>query len=110
MLAAPLIAGNDARSMTMETIDILTNREVLAVSQDSLGRQGYRVAQNGALAVALFNRADAPAELKLPWSARPLKTISKVRDLWLRQDLPAPLENLAATLPAHGVLLLRVTP
>jgi len=40
MLAAPLIAGNDLRNMSKDTISILTNPEVIAVDQDPLGRQG----------------------------------------------------------------------
>lgn len=122
MLAAPLMAGNDVRSMTKETLEILTNREVLAVSQDPLGRQGYRLAQegeaetwvkplkDGAFAVALFNRSTAPVELKLSWSALSLKKAPRVRDLWLGRDLPAPAGGLAATAPSHGVLLWKVTP
>jgi len=68
MLAAPLIAGNDLRNMTPEIRDILTNKEVIAVDQDPLGRQGRRVwkggdlevwgkqLQDGGRAVALLNR------------------------------------------------------
>jgi alpha-galactosidase len=47
MLAAPLLAGNDLRVMTPAVKEILTNREVIAVDQDKLGRQGVRVAQEG---------------------------------------------------------------
>ncbi|HMB95828.1 MAG TPA: glycoside hydrolase family 27 protein, partial [Tepidisphaeraceae bacterium] len=43
ILAAPLIAGNDVRSMTPEVHDILTNRDVIAIDQDSLGKQGFQV-------------------------------------------------------------------
>lgn len=43
LLAAPLMAGNDVRTASPETIAILTNREVIAVDQDALGRQGQRV-------------------------------------------------------------------
>ena len=45
ILAAPLIAGNDLRNMRPEIHDILTNKEVIAVDQDALGRQGERVAK-----------------------------------------------------------------
>ncbi len=45
MLAAPLIAGNDLTQMTPETLAILTNREVIAVDQDPLGREGYPLAR-----------------------------------------------------------------
>jgi alpha-galactosidase len=51
ILAAPLIAGNDLRTMRPEIHDILTNKEVIAVDQDTLGRQGERVAKNGDLEV-----------------------------------------------------------
>ena len=51
ILAAPLIAGNDLRNMRPEIHDILTNKEVIAVDQDALGREGERVAKNGDLEV-----------------------------------------------------------
>ena len=51
LLAAPLIAGNDLRTMRPEIHDILTNKEVIAVNQDALGREGERVAKNGDLEV-----------------------------------------------------------
>jgi alpha-galactosidase len=46
ILAAPLIAGHDLRNMRPEIQDILTNKEVIAVDQDSLGREGERVGQD----------------------------------------------------------------
>src|ERR1700689_63790 len=51
ILAAPLIAGNDLRNMTPEIRDILTNKEVIAVNQDPLGREGRRVGKDGDLEV-----------------------------------------------------------
>ena len=67
MLAAPLIAGNDVTAMTEQTKSILLNKEVIAVDQDPLGKQGERAyadgplevwarpLEGGAMAVALFN-------------------------------------------------------
>jgi alpha-galactosidase len=43
MLAAPLIAGNDLRTMSPEIRDILINRDVIAIDQDPLGKEGFRV-------------------------------------------------------------------
>src|SRR5713101_4562655 len=69
ILAAPLLAGNDLRSMSPAILAILTNREVIAVDQDKDGKQGTRVWKSddqeiwtrplsgGAQAVAVFNRA-----------------------------------------------------
>jgi alpha-galactosidase len=71
LLAAPLLAGNDLSKMNQETLDILTNKEVIAVDQDAKGVQGRRVAQEGPLevwakpladgsvAVGLFNRGES---------------------------------------------------
>ena len=43
LLASPLLAGNDLRTMTPSIKDILTNKEVIAVDQDKLGKQAVRV-------------------------------------------------------------------
>ena len=67
MLAAPLLAGNDLSQMSAETKSILTNKDVIAIDQDPLGKQGDRVSaedpfevwskplKDGSVAVALFN-------------------------------------------------------
>lgn len=48
MIAAPLIAGNNLSDMSQETIDILTNKEMIAINQDTLGVQGFKYkAENG---------------------------------------------------------------
>ena len=79
MLAAPLIAGNDLRSMTPAIHDILTNSEVIAIDQDPLGKEGKAISKSGDLeiwsrplkggeyAVALFNRGTEPAKITARW-------------------------------------------
>src|SRR5436190_1823813 len=79
LLSAPLMAGNDLRSMSKEIKDILTNREVIAVDQDRAGLQGRRVKRegdrevwakqlaDGGRAVVLFNRGAKAAELSVSW-------------------------------------------
>ena len=47
MLDAPLIAGKDLRSMNAETAAILTNKEIIAVDQDKLGKAGRQIAVDG---------------------------------------------------------------
>jgi alpha-galactosidase len=115
MLAAPLLAGHDPRSMSPEIKEILLNKEVIAVNQDKLGKQGYRAAKNGDTevwlkplnggewAVALFNlgAAAAPVEAPLPegkW---------RLRDLWAAQDLGIKSGVFSAEVPSHGVVMLR---
>ena len=47
ILAAPLLAGNDLSAMSPETVALLTNKEVLAIDQDSAGKQGNRFSAEG---------------------------------------------------------------
>ena len=79
MLAAPLILGNDIRSMSQETKDILMNKEVIAINQDSLGVQGLKAyAQDGIevwlkplvnneWALTILNRTTEPINYTLDW-------------------------------------------
>lgn len=120
MLAAPLLAGNDVRSMPDETKAILTNREVIAIDQDKLGRQGFRVSKDGQtelwakpldggdLAVALFNRGDKAELMIAKWNALGLSGSHKVRDLWAHTDRGKIKELFEAEVSPHGVVMLRV--
>ncbi len=122
--AAPLIAGNDLRTMSDSTRTILTNAEVIAVDQDSLGAQGYlvwtdgpslqvwaRKLSGGARAVALLNRADTAARITAWFSRTGIRADSaRVRDLWLHQDIGTFRGQYADTVPAHAVRMLRLTP
>jgi alpha-galactosidase len=120
MLAAPLLAGNDLRQMTPETLAILTNREVIAVDQDRLGKQGKRAWKSGEqeiwtrqlsggdTAVAFFNRAKDEAKISVKWADIGVRARGKVRDLWLHQNVDAKDDEYSATVPGHGVVLLRV--
>jgi alpha-galactosidase len=124
LLAAPLIAGNDLRSMSDETRDILTNREVIAIDQDPDGKPVkdlsdpnataivvVRPLHAGSLAVGLFNRADQPQPVTIKWSDAGLadKTLH-ARDLWKHADVNVSGDSYTATVPMHGVVLLKVTP
>jgi alpha-galactosidase len=120
MLAAPLLAGNDVRSMTDQTRTILTNREVIAVDQDPLVLQGLplrgdprvivKPLADGSVAVALFDPDAAPVSIRTDATAigLPAAPCYAVRDLWGHADstTPGPVEQ---TVPAHGVAMLRVT-
>jgi alpha-galactosidase len=120
MLAAPLLAGNDLRSMSQPTLDILTNAEVIAIDQDKLGQQGKQVWKSGdqevwtrplsggATAVAVFNRGKEETKVNVKWAELGLANKKTVRDLWLRQDISTAGPEYVVTVPTHGVVLLRV--
>jgi alpha-galactosidase len=119
ILAAPLLAGNDLRTMSDATKEILLNKEVIAVNQDKLGLQGFRVWQegeleiwkkplDGAVALGLFNRSAQTARMTVRLADLGVtKKKPKVRDLWAHQDLDVAGEY-AAEVPSHGVVMLRV--
>jgi len=122
ILAAPLLAGNDLRSMTPEILAILINKEVIAVDQDKLGKQGQRVWQagdqeiwtrqlsSGAIAVALFNRANAEAKVTLRSADLKLNGMRQARDLWTHQDVAWPSDGeYSVVIPSHGVMMLRLS-
>ncbi len=123
ILTAPLLAGNDLQQASPEILAILTNRDVIAIDQDTAGKQGKRVSQNGdseiwakdladgSKAVALFNRAAAPASVAVKWSDLALTAPpAHAKDLWAGKDVALSGASYSATVPAHGVVLLRVAP
>jgi alpha-galactosidase len=124
LLAAPLIAGNDLRNMRPEIHDILTNKEVIAVNQDALGREGERVAKNGDLevwakqlkdgsrAVILLNRGAAEQQISANWEdlGYPSGVSASVRDLWQHKDLGKFTGKFSAAVPSHGVVMVIVKP
>jgi len=121
ILAAPLLAGNDLTKMTPETIAMLTNRDVIAIDQNPAGHQGDRISAlgmtedwgrplaDGSWAVGIFNRKDAPAEGVLRFEALGLKGRVHVRDVWAAKDLGAMEHEYRAQIPAHAVILLRIS-
>jgi alpha-galactosidase len=124
ILAAPLIAGNDLRNMTSDIHDILTNKEVIAVDQDVLGREGQRVwkdgdlevwgkqLQNGDRAVVLLNRGTSEQEITVNWEQMgyPGHLSAAVRDLWAHKDLGKFMGKFSAPVASHSVVMVTVRP
>jgi len=116
MLAAPLIAGNDLRSMPADIREILTNKEVIAVDQDALGHQGQRYRDYGDTEVwrkeltgkteayLLLNRSESPKEISVY-----VGKDKRVRDLWKHEDL-GPFDDgfFRARVAPHGVVMVKV--
>ena len=122
LLAAPLLAGNDLRDVSPAILDILTNKEVIAVDQDPLGKQAKRVAKDGdlevwarplaggAYAVGLFNRGGSTAKVTARWSDIGISGNAHVRDLWAHADRGQSTGEFASDVPSHGVVMIRVEP
>jgi len=124
MMAAPLIAGNDLATMTDATRTILLNRDVIAVDQDPLGKQGHRITDKGDLevwskpmadggrTVLLWNRGTTPAPIAVEWPALglPDKLRLKAQDLWTKKNLGQVSARYEADVAPHGVVMVRLKP
>src|SRR5437867_237363 len=120
MLAAPLMAGNDLRTMTDEVREILIAPEIVAIDQDSLGRQGRRIRRDGDTEIwirelaaghrvaAALNRGFDHREVRIPLQELGIepRTDVRVRDLWQRTDVRViRREIVAATSPVSATVL-----
>ena len=122
LLSAPLLAGNDVRTMSSQTRDILTNRDVIAVDQDPKvvparpvrtdSRVLVKPLSDGAVAVGLFNSSDTSAPIATTTAAVGLTRSScyRVRDLWAHTDATTTGPIGGGIVAPHAVTLLRVTP
>jgi len=121
--AAPLLIGADMTQMDQWTIDLLGNREVLAINQDPMGKAAGRVwadnwtqvwarpLSDGTMAVGLFNRAPQPMPVTVKFADISVADGSPVRFPWTQSNAAGISDSAkayTATVPRHGVVLLRV--
>lgn len=131
MLAAPLMAGNDLRNMDKETREILTNIDVIAINQDSLGQQARRFIDmgdneiwvkplsEGKVAICFLNRSHHPWKLNYNWKEHTMYFLNDVNfyrktymiwDCWEHKNIGTTDERLVAEIPSHGILMVRLSP
>ncbi|MES2223122.1 MAG: glycoside hydrolase family 27 protein [Acidobacteriota bacterium] len=121
ILAAPLLAGNDLSKMDDITKSILMNKDVIAVDQDRLGRQGDRVSavgpfevwskplEGGDKAVALFNRSEAEYPITVDFKSVGFDGPVHASDLWAHKDLGTLNDSYTVVVPKYGVVMLRLS-
>jgi hypothetical protein len=122
LLCSPLLIGCDMTQLDAFTLNLLTNDEVLEVSQDPLGKQARRIAKEGSLEVwaksmedgsvtaGLFNRDETPRTVTAKWSDLGRSGKMRVRDLWRQKDLGTFDSRFETEVPRHGVALVRLFP
>jgi alpha-galactosidase len=120
--AAPLIIGTDVRDLKKENVDILTNSEVIAIDQDTLGYQGRRIKKNadgteiwsknlknGDKSVLLVNFSTAAKKVSFKFSEVGMAGSVLVRDLWAHTDMGAKTDSLSiVNIPSHGSAMFRL--
>ncbi|XP_071734699.1 alpha-galactosidase-like [Rutidosis leptorrhynchoides] len=121
---APLLIGCDIRSMSNETYEILSNKEVIDINQDTLGVQGIKVRKNGDLevwagpladdkvAVILWNRGNSTSQITANWTDIGLNstTIVDARDLWAHTTQKSIKGHISATVISHACKMYVLTP
>lgn len=119
IMAAPLIGTNDVRNMNDATKRILMNKEIIAIDQDPLGKQGERKIKNeewnvfvkpladGDFAIAILNRSDTTQNYRLRFSDIGLDGEYTLRDVWEHRDLKAAKE-WRGKLDAHETRVFRM--
>jgi alpha-galactosidase len=121
IMAAPLLIGTDLRTVQQPNLDILLNKEVIAIDQDPMGIQGKRIRmddgvhvivkplQGGDVAVALFNESEVAKQVKVTSAELGLKGVRKYhrRDLWQHTDAPLG-DSLTAEVAAHATAIYRI--
>jgi hypothetical protein len=119
--AAPMYIGNDMTKLDSYGLDLLTNREVVAVDQAGTPAQPvslstkqqtwYALNADGSYTVALFNLGKTEADVTARWSDIGISGAADVRDLWAGENLGRfDKQFVAEGVPIHGVRLLNVTP
>jgi alpha-galactosidase len=133
IVAAPMIAGNDVRQMSQQTHDILTNREAIAIDQDSLGIQGFQFSntdslelwvkplKNDAWALCFLNRSNTLKKINYNWKNIVIndslihKVLRfdagkyKIHNIWTKTDQGSTAKPLVADLPGHDVIFIRLS-
>ena len=134
MMASPLIAGNDFRKMSKETLAILTNKELIAINQDKLGIQGFKYLaeeglevwvkplSDGNWAVTFLNRSEVAKKVNFDWKEYSIKdadfgyeadfskTIYIIKDLWKNKYAGNTKKNFTSDLAPHDVITIRLIP
>ncbi len=123
IMASPLLIGCDLTTLRTETLELLSNRDLIALNQDPLGLQAYVAAHEGdtyvlvkdveerfgrTRAVALFNPTDEPQRMKVRFVDLELSGPAHVRDLFARADIGELPGHLEVEVPAHGTRIYRL--
>jgi alpha-galactosidase len=134
MLAAPLIAGNDMFRMSKKTQEILTNKNVIAIDQDSLGVEGFKIKsdneietwvkplQNGDWIICFLNRGKVDGSITFSWNNVMIidpvskkefaanKKVYSIKDVWAEQNVGTTEKDYISKIASHDVILLRLHP
>lgn len=125
MMASPLILGNDLRNVSDEVLSIITNKDLIDIDQDPLGKQAKRIVKgsvdvlarplfDGSVAVCIFNKSCVTKHYKLEldklchdkYVNLRSKNIYSIKELWSGETDENHL--ITAVLPKHSVKVYKI--
>ncbi len=126
LLQSPLLLGNDLQNITQETIEIVTNKDLIAINQSSFSYQARRIVDHedfeiwarpmkhtmsGEVVIALLNRSINASEISLSLEdigINPARGYT-MKDLWTKEEYPS-LNNstIAMDVAPHGIVVLKI--
>ncbi len=121
LLASPLLIGCDMGQLDDFTLNLLTNDEVLAINQDAAGKQAFKLIdkdsvqvwvkelKDGSKAFGIFNLSGNAQKATVNFGDIQLSNQIRLRDVWKQKDLGRFNNTFTATIPAHGVILLKAS-
>ncbi len=122
MLAAPLLMGHDVRNTTEDISKILLNPELIAINQDPLGIQGFRLPAmsnedlilakplyGGDIAFCMVNESDVKKKMILSWQYCGWEITDRVRlrDVIRHEELGEVTCGTFAEVPPHSAVVYR---
>jgi alpha-galactosidase len=123
MASAPLLLGCDLDKLDDFTLNLVENPEVLAIDQDSLGKQAtiasnqgnlrliyIKALADGSKAVAFYNLSDKPSKMMAQWSDLGISGTHTIRDLWREKDLGEYDGEFTMTVASHSAELVKILP
>jgi alpha-galactosidase len=134
VLSAPLAAGNDLRKMSAQTKTILTNKEMIAVDQDSLGIAAFKMVfpdsvevwikplQSKSFVLCFLNRTSSPRKINLSWKDLNItdpqsgldvhfdRQAFSYRDLWQKENSGKATKSFVREIASHDVIVLKMDP
>ncbi len=120
LMAAPLMITCDVRTMNEPTRKILTNKDIIAIDQDKLGKQAKRVVHkngwhvflkplaNGDYAIGILNARDKERTYKLKFKKIGLKGKYNIYNVWTKER-ESHLHSINKSVKSHETLVFRVS-
>ena len=122
LMASPLFLSADIGKLNQTSLDILKDREIISINQDTLCKQAKRVINtnvydvlvkplaDGSFAVGLLNKSDKPFDLNLSFKDAGLIGNYMVRNIWQKTNNNKAVNSFSGKIAPHETIVLKLLP